>query len=188
MRPLLRSGGQDRSTVRERGPARGGATAPSGPSAMPTSSSDEQPIRLSIEVSTVFFLYRFRGVCTANLRQSARPARRRGGDRGACGLGAREGGRPTLTVLLAVAATARSILSMASKDRMAALRIPPAPKRWIGFLLVGRHARLLLVAIGAADRPAGGRARGRSRSRPRLASPFDCCLLGPPFGRGPERR
>jgi hypothetical protein len=32
---------------------------------------------------------------------------------------------------------------------MAALRIPPAPERWIGFLLGGRDARLLLVAIGA---------------------------------------
>jgi choline kinase/phosphatidylglycerophosphate synthase len=59
------------------------------------------------------------------------------------------GGRPTLTVLLAVAATAGSMLSMASKDRVAALRIPPAPERRIGFLLGGRDARLLLVAIGA---------------------------------------
>lgn len=65
-----------------------------------------------------------------------------------------------MTMLVAVAATARSILSMASKDRMAALRIPPAPERWIGFLLGGRDTRLLLVAIGAADRPAGDRARG----------------------------
>jgi len=60
-----------------------------------------------------------------------------------------DGGRPTLTVLLAVAATAGSILSMASKDRVAALRIPPAPERRIGFLLGGRDARLLLVAIRA---------------------------------------
>jgi len=59
------------------------------------------------------------------------------------------GGRPASIVLLAVAATAGSILSMASKDRVAALRIPPAPERWIGFLLGGRDARLLLVAIGA---------------------------------------
>lgn len=54
-----------------------------------------------------------------------------------------------MTVLLAVAATAGSMLSMASKDRVAALRIPPAPERRIGFLLGGRDARLLLVAIGA---------------------------------------
>jgi len=93
-----------------------------------------------------------------------------------------------LTVLVAVAATARSILSIASKDRMAALRIPPAPERWIGFLLGGRHARLLPVAIGAADRPAGGRARGgrdHVRGSPhRSTAPYS----GLPFGRGPERR
>jgi CDP-L-myo-inositol myo-inositolphosphotransferase len=56
---------------------------------------------------------------------------------------------PESIVLLAVAATAGSILSMASKDRVAALHIPPAPERWIGFLLGGRDARLLIVAIGA---------------------------------------
>jgi hypothetical protein len=38
---------------------------------------------------------------------------------------------------------------MASKDRVAALRIPPAPERRIAFLLGGRDARLLFVAIGA---------------------------------------
>jgi phosphatidylglycerophosphate synthase len=59
------------------------------------------------------------------------------------------GGSPASIALLAVAATAGSILSMASKDRMAAHRIPPAPERWIGFLLGGRDARLLIVAIGA---------------------------------------
>ena len=36
-----------------------------------------------------------------------------------------------------------------TKDRIAALGIPPAPERWIGFLLGGRDARLLLIAIGA---------------------------------------
>lgn len=52
------------------------------------------------------------------------------------------------TVLaLAVAATAGSMLSMATKDRIAALGIPPAPERWIGFLLGGRDARLLTVAV-----------------------------------------
>ena len=51
--------------------------------------------------------------------------------------------------ILAVAATAGAMLSMASKDRMAALGIPPAPERWIGFLLGGRDARLLLVVLGA---------------------------------------
>jgi hypothetical protein len=41
------------------------------------------------------------------------------------------------------------MLSMASKDRIAALRIPPAPERSIGFLFGGRDARLLLVAVAA---------------------------------------
>lgn len=63
--------------------------------------------------------------------------------------GLESGGTPASIVLLAVAATAGSILSMASKDRVAALRIPPAPERWIAFLLGGRDARLLFVAIGA---------------------------------------
>jgi hypothetical protein len=44
------------------------------------------------------------------------------------------------------------MLSMASKDRIVALGIPPAPERWIGFLLGGRDARLLLVAVGALVR------------------------------------
>ena len=59
------------------------------------------------------------------------------------------GADPASVVVLAVASTAGAILSMASKDRIAALRIPPTPERWIGFLLGGRDARLLLVAIGA---------------------------------------
>ena len=47
------------------------------------------------------------------------------------------------------------MLSMASKDRIAALRIPPVPERWIGFLLGGRDARLLIVSFGALfGRPA----------------------------------
>lgn len=57
--------------------------------------------------------------------------------------------RPALMMGLAVAATAGSMLSMASKDRIAALRIPPPPERRIGFLLGGRDARLLLIAIAA---------------------------------------
>lgn len=58
-------------------------------------------------------------------------------------------------VALAVAATAGSMLSMATKDRIAALGIPPAPERWIGLLLGGRDARLLTIAICAAlGRPA----------------------------------
>jgi CDP-L-myo-inositol myo-inositolphosphotransferase len=50
---------------------------------------------------------------------------------------------------LAVAATAGAMLSMATKDRMAALGIPPVPERMIGYLLGGRDARLLIVMIGA---------------------------------------
>jgi CDP-L-myo-inositol myo-inositolphosphotransferase len=58
----------------------------------------------------------------------------------------------TLVVVLSVAAATGSMLSMASKDRIVALGIPPAPERWIGFLLGGRDARLLLVAVGALVR------------------------------------
>ncbi len=56
---------------------------------------------------------------------------------------------PTAIVILAIAATAGAMLSMASKDRIAALGIPVAPERWIGFLLGGRDARLLFIAVGA---------------------------------------
>ena len=51
--------------------------------------------------------------------------------------------------LFAVAATAGAMLSMATKDRVAALAIPPAPERWIGFFLGGRDARLLFVTVFA---------------------------------------
>jgi choline kinase/phosphatidylglycerophosphate synthase len=54
-----------------------------------------------------------------------------------------------LLMVAVVAATAGSMLSMASKDRIAALRIPPPSERGIGFLLGGRDARLLLVAVAA---------------------------------------
>ena len=53
------------------------------------------------------------------------------------------------TVIWTVAATTGSMLSMATKDRITALRIPPAPERSIGFLLGGRDSRLLLVALFA---------------------------------------
>jgi CDP-L-myo-inositol myo-inositolphosphotransferase len=56
---------------------------------------------------------------------------------------------PGLVVAFAVAATTGAMLSMATKDRIAALGIPPVPERWIGFLLGGRDARLLIVSIGA---------------------------------------
>jgi CDP-L-myo-inositol myo-inositolphosphotransferase len=59
------------------------------------------------------------------------------------------GSDPGQVVLLAVAATTGAMLSMATKDRISALGIPPVPERWIGFLLGGRDARLLIVAVGA---------------------------------------
>ena len=51
--------------------------------------------------------------------------------------------------MLTVAATTGALLSMASKDRAAALGLPPAPERALGWLLGGRDGRLLLVAVGA---------------------------------------
>jgi phosphatidylglycerophosphate synthase len=62
---------------------------------------------------------------------------------------------PTAGVILAVAATAASMLSMATKDRIAAVGLPAAPERKIGFLLGGRDGRLLLVtACALVGRPA----------------------------------
>ena len=64
------------------------------------------------------------------------------------------GSDPGLVATLAVGATAGAMLSMATKDRIAALGMPPMPERWLGFLLGGRDARLLIVAVGAlASRP-----------------------------------
>ena len=60
-------------------------------------------------------------------------------------------------VILAVVATAASVLSMATKDRIATLGLPAAPERAIGFLLGGRDGRLLLVtACALVGRPAWG--------------------------------
>ena len=69
-----------------------------------------------------------------------------------CGLGlwALEGSTDPRVVLgLTVAAVAGAMLSMASKDRIAALGLLPGPERALGFLLGGRDGRLLLVAVGA---------------------------------------
>jgi hypothetical protein len=52
-------------------------------------------------------------------------------------------------LVLSVAATTGALLSMASKDRAAALGLPSAPERALGWLLGGRDGRLLLVAVGA---------------------------------------
>jgi choline kinase/phosphatidylglycerophosphate synthase len=65
------------------------------------------------------------------------------------GLWALDGRAPEGVLVLTVAATTGALLSMASKDRAAALGLPPAPERALGWLLGGRDGRLLLVAMGA---------------------------------------
>jgi choline kinase/phosphatidylglycerophosphate synthase len=65
------------------------------------------------------------------------------------GLWALHGHDPRAVLVLTVAATTGALLSMASKDRAAALGLPPAPERALGWLLGGRDGRLLLVAVGA---------------------------------------
>jgi CDP-L-myo-inositol myo-inositolphosphotransferase len=60
-------------------------------------------------------------------------------------------------IALAVAATAGSMLSMASKDRIRALGLLEAREDRLGLLLGGRDARLLLVSIAAvAEAPVAG--------------------------------
>jgi choline kinase/phosphatidylglycerophosphate synthase len=69
---------------------------------------------------------------------------------GALALWAIEAGTdPSVAVALAVAATAGAMLSMATKDRVTALGIPPAPERSIGFMFGGRDARLFFVTLFA---------------------------------------
>jgi CDP-L-myo-inositol myo-inositolphosphotransferase len=65
------------------------------------------------------------------------------------GLWALDGHDARGVLVLTVAATAGALLSMASKDRAAALGLPPAPERVLGWLQGGRDGRLLLVAVGA---------------------------------------
>jgi 1L-myo-inositol 1-phosphate cytidylyltransferase / CDP-L-myo-inositol myo-inositolphosphotransferase len=65
------------------------------------------------------------------------------------GVWALEGHGARGVLVLTVAATAGALLSMASKDRAAALGLPPAPERALGWLLGGRDGRLLLVSLGA---------------------------------------
>jgi 1L-myo-inositol 1-phosphate cytidylyltransferase / CDP-L-myo-inositol myo-inositolphosphotransferase len=65
------------------------------------------------------------------------------------GLWALDGHDAGGVLVLTVAATAGALLSMASKDRAAALGLPPAPERALGWLLGGRDGRLLLVTVGA---------------------------------------
>jgi choline kinase/phosphatidylglycerophosphate synthase len=61
--------------------------------------------------------------------------------------GLTQGLNPSITLGLAVAASTGSLLSMATKDRIAALNLPRAPERRLGFLLGGRDGRLLLVTV-----------------------------------------
>jgi 1L-myo-inositol 1-phosphate cytidylyltransferase / CDP-L-myo-inositol myo-inositolphosphotransferase len=65
------------------------------------------------------------------------------------GVWALDGHAARTVLVLTVAATAGALLSMASKDRAAALGLPPAPERALGWLLGGRDGRLLLVTLGA---------------------------------------
>ena len=64
---------------------------------------------------------------------------------------------PAISVGLTAAAATLATLSMASKDRIGALGLPPAPESRLALLLGGRDARLLFVAVAAlVGRPAWG--------------------------------
>jgi 1L-myo-inositol 1-phosphate cytidylyltransferase / CDP-L-myo-inositol myo-inositolphosphotransferase len=77
---------------------------------------------------------------------------------GALGVWALHAGTPPRTaVVLVAAAAAGSVISMATKDRVWALGLPPGPERAIGYLLGGRDGRLLLIGLFAVlQRPAFG--------------------------------
>jgi 1L-myo-inositol 1-phosphate cytidylyltransferase / CDP-L-myo-inositol myo-inositolphosphotransferase len=63
---------------------------------------------------------------------------------------------PSWAVGLTAAGLAGSMLSMASKDRTAALGLPEAPERRLALLLGGRDGRLLLITVFAiVGSPAG---------------------------------
>lgn len=53
------------------------------------------------------------------------------------------------SLVFAVTATSGAMLSMASKDRIAALGLPKTRERLLGWLLGGRDGRLFVVAVGA---------------------------------------
>ena len=55
----------------------------------------------------------------------------------------------TWIVALVAAAVTAALLSMATKDRIAALGLPSGPEHRLGYLLCGRDGRLLLVAVFA---------------------------------------
>jgi choline kinase/phosphatidylglycerophosphate synthase len=63
--------------------------------------------------------------------------------------GLRGSASPGLILALTVAATAGSVLSMATKDRVRALGLPAAPEGPIAFLLGGRDGRLFLLSLFA---------------------------------------
>jgi choline kinase/phosphatidylglycerophosphate synthase len=65
------------------------------------------------------------------------------------GVWALSGSSDHVALILAVGATAGALLSMASKDRIIASGLPPAPERRLGFLLGGRDGRLLIIAVCA---------------------------------------
>jgi CDP-L-myo-inositol myo-inositolphosphotransferase len=65
------------------------------------------------------------------------------------GVWALTGSTDRVALILTVGATAGALLSMASKDRIAALGLPSAPERALGFLLGGRDGRLLIIAVCA---------------------------------------
>jgi 1L-myo-inositol 1-phosphate cytidylyltransferase / CDP-L-myo-inositol myo-inositolphosphotransferase len=73
------------------------------------------------------------------------------GDAALCaGLGVwafRGGAEPTAVILLVVAATSGAMLSMATKDRVAALGLEPPSERRIGWLLGGRDGRMLMIFV-----------------------------------------
>ncbi len=57
------------------------------------------------------------------------------------------GTSPAVVVVLVAAATTGAMLSMATKDRVAALGLEPPSERRIGWLLGGRDGRLLLIGV-----------------------------------------
>ena len=68
---------------------------------------------------------------------------------GGLGVWALDGSDGAMAVWLTVAALTGSLLSMASKDRAAALGLRRPTERGPGYALGGRDGRLLLVAVGA---------------------------------------
>ncbi|HEX6132004.1 MAG TPA: NTP transferase domain-containing protein [Actinomycetota bacterium] len=68
---------------------------------------------------------------------------------GALGVWALGDVEPATAIWLTTLALAGAMLSMATKDRARALGLPPAPERWIGYLLGGRDGRMLVIAVAS---------------------------------------